>query len=114
MVTVPPARNASFTNRASDAATRRTQNPGPSLKPPAAVPVTTREQSPSASDTQVNVGVSPSAASYSPGRTPARHSRRSGSAMNSHNEKSLRMYSQALTALLELRKAMTTEEPPRD
>ncbi|ESP99359.1 hypothetical protein EES44_28380 [Streptomyces sp. ADI96-15] len=34
--------------------------------------------------------------------------------MNSHNEKSLRMYSQALTALLELRKAMTTEEPPRD
>ncbi|MGA5428828.1 hypothetical protein ACPCVL_18815 [Streptomyces koyangensis] len=34
-------------------------------------------------------------------------------AMNSHSEKSLRMYTEALTALLELRKAMTADEPPR-
>ncbi|MBL0778009.1 hypothetical protein M2168_003372 [Streptomyces sp. CZ24] len=35
-------------------------------------------------------------------------------AMDTHSEKSLRMYTEALTALLELRKAMTSEEPPRN
>ncbi|MEU0124023.1 hypothetical protein ABZ114_20420 [Streptomyces albidoflavus] len=34
-------------------------------------------------------------------------------AMNTHSEKSLRMYTEALTALLELRKAMTADAPPR-
>ncbi|MFB8415234.1 hypothetical protein ACFC63_06920 [Streptomyces albidoflavus] len=34
-------------------------------------------------------------------------------AMNSHSEKSLRMYTEALTALLELRKAITADTPPR-
>ncbi|MFG1986648.1 hypothetical protein ACGFN0_21225 [Streptomyces albidoflavus] len=34
-------------------------------------------------------------------------------AMNSHNEKSLRMYTEALTALLDLRRAMTAEESLR-
>lgn len=57
VVTVPPVRNVSFTNHPSGAATCRTQNCRPSLAPPAAVPVTTNEQSPSASDTQVKAGV---------------------------------------------------------
>ena len=35
------------------------------------------------------------------------------SAMDTHSEKSLRMYTEALTALLELRKAMTADAPPR-
>ncbi|MFD4988609.1 hypothetical protein [Streptomyces sp. NPDC058374] len=35
-------------------------------------------------------------------------------AMDTHSEKSLRMYSEALTALLELRKAIVAEEPSRD
>ncbi|MGW9658780.1 hypothetical protein [Streptomyces albidoflavus] len=34
-------------------------------------------------------------------------------AMNSHNEKSLHMYTEALTALLELRKAITDEAASR-
>ncbi|MGW4916175.1 hypothetical protein ACWEPO_07765 [Streptomyces albidoflavus] len=34
-------------------------------------------------------------------------------AMNSHNEKSLRMYTEALTALLELRRAITDEAASR-
>ncbi len=71
VVTVPPVRNVSFTNHPSGAAICRTQNCRPSLAPPAAVPVTTNEQSPSASDTQVKAGVPPSSASYSPSRTPA-------------------------------------------
>ncbi|GAA2539055.1 hypothetical protein [Streptomyces koyangensis] len=34
-------------------------------------------------------------------------------AMDTSSEKSLRMYTEALTALLELRKAMTADAPPR-
>lgn len=69
VVTVPPVRNVSFTNHPSGAATCRTQNCRPSLAPPAAVPVTTNEQSPSASDTQVKAGVP------RPGRPRPQHHR---------------------------------------
>ncbi|WP_405394436.1 hypothetical protein [Streptomyces gougerotii] len=34
------------------------------------------------------------------------------SAMDTHSEKSLRMYGEALTALQELRKALAADQPP--